>query len=145
MPGIADGTVGPGLTQGQQHVAATRKQRRISLTQQCHLLAGTDGLLQLLRRRSPGGAPRFGGFHHREQQGQTLMVAADPGRGDFGGHAVGPRSSDRVGHHLRLADGFNGGQGEQGRIAGADPHQCETPSRGGIDDGQQSMRPGSRR
>ena len=74
-----------------------------------------------------------------------LMVAADPGRGDFGGHAVGPRSSDRVGHHLRLADGFNGGQGEQGRIAGADPHQCETPSRGGIDDGQQSMRPGSRR
>ena len=73
------------------------------------------------------------------------MVAADPGGGDFGGHAVGPRTSDRVSHHLCAADGFNGGQGEQGRIAGADSHQRETPSRSGIDDGQQSMRPGSRR
>ena len=31
-----------------------------------------------------------------------------------------------------------------GRL-GADSHQRETPTRGGIDDGQQSMRPGTRR
>ena len=131
------GTVGPLLLQGHQHIAACGEEGGIAFAQQNNLLSLGDKLLEGVGGGVPCRAPGFSSIHHREEQGQTRVVVADPLGSNAGGHALSSQTSHGVSDHVAGFDGMDGGQGQQGRIAGADPHKRERPWGLGIDDGQQ--------
>ena len=131
------GTVGPLLLQGHQHIAACGKQGRIAFAEQNHLFALGDKLLEGVGCGVPCRASGVSPIHHREEQGQTRVVVADPLGGNAGGHAWCCWTSHGVSDHVAGFDGIHRGQGQQGRVAGADPHKRQCPWGLGIDDGQQ--------
>ena len=111
------------LRHSQQDIGGAGKEGGIPFTEQHHRQTLGHRPRQLVGRVMPRIDAGLGIGHHRKQQGQAPLVAANPWRRNRGCHANGPFPRHGVGHHIGRLNRPNRCHGQEVRVARADAHQ----------------------